>query len=328
MSKQVVTVGIDVGATELWVAIRGRKPQLFEHSQAGMRSLHRWVSGQANGAVVHYCLEATGAYGVHVATYVVSLAEVRVSIVNPAVIAAFARTQMKRSKTDQIDAELIRVYAEQHQPPLWRPESGALRQLAALVAQNDALKEILQQWDNRRHTHQFISDLPAAVSKTQRAVRRALKTQLARVEQAIICLCAADAELAQQIALLETIPGIARRSATQLLAYGGSRWHTYSARAMTAQAGLAPKHHRSGSSIDRKQRIDKQGDRRLRKALYMPALVGIVHNPALKAVYRRLCHNGKLKKVALVACMRKLLVIVRAILTTKQPFTTATQPLT
>jgi len=135
MCKPVETVGIDVGAEELWVAVGGRKPRSFSHSRAGIRPLHQWVRGQVNGTAVHYCLEATGVYGLHVATYLLALTEVRVSIVNPAVIAAFGRAQMKRSKTDPIDAELIRAYAAQHQLPLWRPEPGALRQLAALVTQ-------------------------------------------------------------------------------------------------------------------------------------------------------------------------------------------------
>jgi transposase len=327
MSKVVVTVGIDVGAEELWVSVEGRKPRCFAHSRPGINALHRWVCRQGNG-VVHYCLEATGVYGVHVASQLVSLAGVRVSIVNPAVIAAFGRTQLKRSKTDQIDAALIRRYAEQNQPALWQPERQALRQLGLLVAQADSLKGMLLQWDNRWHTQQFVSDLPAALVHTQRQVRRSLQRQLDKIERAIDDLCATDAELAQQIMLLETIPGIARRAATQLLAYGGSRWVRYSARAMTAQAGLAPKHHRSGSSIDKKQRIDKQGDARLRKALYMPALVGSVHNPALKQHYQNLCDHGKLKKVALVACMRKLLIIARAVLVSRKPFNPKPIPLT
>lgn len=328
MSKTVVTVGIDVGAAELWVAVEGRKPRSFAHSRAGIKALHRWVCRQGNGVAVHYCLEATGVYGVHVASQLVSLAGVEVSIVNPAVIAAFGRTQMKRSKTDQIDAELIRRYGEQNHPALWQPERQVLRQLGLLVAQADTLKHMLRQWDNRGHGQQFVVDLPTEVAQTQRAVRRSLQRQLDKIECAVNHLCAADAELAQQIMLLETIPGIARRAATQLLAYGGSRWLRFSARAMTAQAGLAPRHHRSGSSIDKKQRIDKQGDARLRKALYMPALVGSVHNPALKRHYQRLCDHGKLKKVALVACMRKLLTIARAVLITRKPFDPTLQPLT
>jgi len=328
MSKSVVKVGIDVGASELWVAVPGRRPKAFEHTGAGIQGLHRWVHRLVDGNALHYCLEATGVYSVHAATRLLSFSDVTVSIVNPAVIAAFARTTMKRSKSDAIDAELIRRYAEQHQPSAWRPEAEPLRRLAALVAQADTLKGLLQQWDNHGHAQQFMPDLPATVQKTQRSVRRSLQRQLETIERTIDNLCATDQQLAHQVALLETIPGIARRAATQLLAYGGSRWIRYSARAMTAQAGLAPRHHSSGTSVAKKQRIDRQGDRRLRRALYMPALVGSRYNPALKKLYARLCANGKLKKVALVACMRKLLTIVRAILITKKPFECALRPLT
>ena len=328
MSKHVIVAGIDVGAEELWVAVAGHKPRPFKHNYAGIRSLHRWVSRQVKGTTVHYCFEATGTYSIHVAMRLLSLDDVRISIVNPSVIVAFARTQGRRSKTDPIDAEVIRRYAQHHRPPLWSPESKARRHLAMLVAQADALKGILRQWENRHHSYGFVHDLPMTIAQCQKSIKRSLSRQLRKLEQAINSLCATDSELAHQIALLETIPGIARCAATQLLAYGGSRWQRYSARAMTAQAGLAPKHHRSGSSVSKKERIDKQGDRRLRKALYMPALVGVRYNPILKEHYDRLCNNGKMKKVALTACMRKLLTIVRAILVSKRPFQSTNQHLT
>jgi len=323
MGKHVVTVGIDVGAEELWVAVEGRKPRSFVHSRSGIQSLHRWTSKRARGTIVHYCLEATGVYSVHAASELTRQRQAQVSIVNPVIIVAYARAERKRSKTDQIDAEVIRRYAAERRLPVWRPEPESLRHLAALVAQGDAIKRLLLQWNNREHAQKYIRDLPTEVRRNQRATRRHLENALARIERAIDALCATDAELAQQTALLETIPGIGRRSATRLLAYGGTRWRRYTANAMTAQAGLAPRHHRSGSSVEKKQRIDKQGDRRLRKALYMPALVGSRHNPTLKKLYRRLCDNGKLKKVALTACMRKLLLIVRAVLTKKAPFNMA-----
>jgi transposase len=151
---------------------------------------------------------------------------------------------------------------------------------------------------------------------------------LEQIEKAIADMCAADADLAQKIALLCTIPGIAKTSAVRLIAYGRT-WLTERKRGeLVAHAGLAPHHKQSGTSVKGKSRIDKHGDRRLRKTLYMPALVGAHHNPNLKQFYQRLLTAGKPKMVALVACMKKLLLIVRAILITKKPFDAQYQPLT
>lgn len=320
MGKQVIYIGIDVGARELWCSRDGLKPRCFAHTSVGIRALQRWSLKRAEGRPVHVCIESTGVYGLHVAFLLSQLGGTEISLVNPACIAAFARAQQRRSKTDLIDAEVIRGYAESQKPKLWRPVSKSIRQLYELVAQAEAIQASLQQWSNRRHAHGFVVDLPEAVIKTQRSIERSLLRQLQQIEAAIDQLCASDAALAQQILLLETIPGIARKSAIRLIAFGQAWLTQRSAKALVAHAGLAPHHRLSGSSVRGRSTIDKQGNRKLRKTLYMPALVGIVHNPIIRAFYQRLCNNGKQKKVALVACMKKLLLMVRSMLINKKTF--------
>ena len=156
--------------------------------------------------------------------------------------------------------------------------------------------------------------------KSQVAIERVLENQLAKLETAIKELCMSDKVLRKQVELLCSIPGVAELSAVRMLAYGKSTLTEYSRKELTAHAGLAPRHHQSGSSVRGRSRIAKQGDKRLRTTLYMPALVGIVHNPALKKLYKRLCEAGKPKMVALVACMRKLLLIIQAIIKKQLPF--------
>lgn len=328
MSKQVIYIGVDVGASELWGAAAGLRPRKFKHTSAGIRALHRWAVKQAGAAVVHLCMEATGVYSQSLAMRLVNQPGTEVSIVNPACIKAFANVQLRRSKTDVIDAEVIRSYAESQHPQPWQPASEVLRQLYQLVVQADAIKASLQQWQNRNHSHSYIPDLPKEVLTSQRAIRRTLKRQLQLLEEAIDQLCATNPTLAQKVMLLETIPGIARKSSVQILAYGGQWLTERTPKELVAHAGLAPHHHQSGTSVRGKSRIDKRGDRRLRKALYMPALVGIVHNPALKPFYQRLLANQKMKKVALVASMKKLLLISRSMLIHKTTFDPKYQPLT
>ena len=320
MNKQVLYIGIDVGCEELWVSVPRMKPRRFEHSKRGIRSLYNWAARKASDDQMHFCMEATGVYSVSVASQMINEYQARISIVNPAQIAAYARVQMKRSKTDQIDAEVIRSYAESQKPAVWKPASKPLRQLTALVTQADAIRDCLGQWRNRRHAQKFIPDLPDEVKKTQRSIERSLTTQLKKIETVIVNLCAQESTLAQQVALLCTIPGVADQSAVKLLAYGQDWLTERSAKALTAHAGLAPHHHQSGTSVKGKSRIDKRGNPKLRKTLYMPALVAVHYNPVLMKFYKRLLDNGKPKKLALVAAMRKMLLICRAMLIAKKPF--------
>lgn len=320
MNKQVVYVGIDVGCQELWAAMKGFKPRKFEHTNQGIRSLHAWAARKAGDNQMFFCMEATGVYSTSVASRLIVQTKAIVSIVNPMQIAAFAKVQLRRCKTDSVDAGVICAFAESQIPRTWSPDPEPVRKLYELVSQADAIRASLGQWQNRHHAQRFIADLPDAVKKSQRAIERSLKTQLKRIETAIANLCASDSLLAQQIALLCTIPGVANNSAAKLLAYGRDWLTNNNSKALTAHAGLAPHHRLSGSSVRGKSRIDKHGDHRLRKTLYMPALVGIVHNPRLKSFYQHLIKQGKPKMVALIACMRKLLMIIRAILIKKEPF--------
>jgi len=320
MSKQVLYVGIDVGCKELWVSVPRMKPRKFEHNKRGIRSLYNWAAEKAGDDQLHFCMEATGVYSISVASQMVSKCQGQVSIVNPARITAYGRVQMKRSKTDQIDAEVIRSYAETQSPPAWTPSARPLRQLTSLVTQADAIKDCLGQWRNRHHAQRFIPDLPDEVKKAQRSIERSLTTQLKKIETAIANLCAQESDLTQKVALLCTIPGVAEQSAVKLMAYGQNWLTERSAKALTAHAGLAPHHHQSGSSVKGKSRIDKRGNPKLRKTLFMPALVAVHYNPALMKFYQRLLKNGKPKKLALVAAMRKLLLISRAMLIAKKPF--------
>ena len=320
MNKHLMYVGVDVGQDEVWAVVRGSKPRVFRNSEAGIRALGNWAHTQAQGMGVQFCMEATGVYGRTVAVRLLKGRYGDVSIVNPAQITAYARAQLRRTKTDGVDAQVILSFAQSQHPAPWTPEPPALRRLIHLVTQADAVREDLRRWSNRRHTEKYTDDLPAAVQTSTTRIIRGLRRQLANMERAINELLAAIPELKQQIELLCSIPGIAQLSAVRLLAYGRNTITTYSARALVAHAGLATRHRRSGRSVRGKSQLAKQGDRRLRTALYMPALVGMRRNPRLQPFYQRLVKAGKPKKLAIAACMKKLLVISRAILIDQKPF--------
>ncbi len=129
-----------------------------------------------------------------------------------------------------------------------------------------------------------------------------------------------DADLARQFRLLQTTPGVAQVSAVQLLGELAVLPATLDARQWVAQSGLDPRQHRSGTSVEWAPRLSKLGNRRLRRALYMPALVAVRHDPHLRGFYERLCSHGKAPLQALAAVMRKLLHAFHAMFHLDQPY--------
>ena len=317
MSKSVVYVGVDVGKVELWVSVEGRKVRMFHHTGHGVSGMVRWLRGVGDSQRIQVCMESTGIYSRRLAIRLQRGSGLSVSIVNPLQIKSFRQVLLRRTKTDGVDAEVIRLYAQSQQPPEWHPGSAVQEELTSLVKQADRLRRLLIQSQNRGEHADGVSRV---VRASERAVQRCLREQVAVVEGAIEGLCEQNETLQEQVRLLCTIPGLGTKSATQVLCYGGVPLQERSAKELTAHAGLAPCHRQSGISVRGRSRIAKQGDRRLRTALYMPTLVAVRANPALRTFYHHLIENGKAKKLALIACMRKLLIIIRAILRTNRPF--------
>ena len=328
MSKERFEVGVDVGQSEVWVSLGNGKPRKFKHEVAGVRQLYRWAKEKSGELLLHFCMEATGVYSQSLAVRLLGCGRCEVSIVNPAQIAAFAKAQMRRSKTDQIDAEVIRAYAQSQQPRCWQPERQAIQELAALVAQADALQKTQRAWKNRQHAHQYCPVLPRMVQQTTAKVEQMLQLELEQVQQEIYRLCQNDAELKRDVDLLCTIPGIAELTATRLLAYGKSALTQRTPKQLTAHAGLAPRHRQSGTSLKGRSRLSKQGDARIRFMLYMPTVVALTFNPIIKYHYQRHLANHKPRMVALMACMKKLLLMAQAILISQKPFNPNLKPLT
>jgi transposase len=320
MSKQMVWIGIDVGKDEVWASMAGKKARSFATTMKGMQGMYRWSQSCAGEGEVRLCMESTGVYGYRVAVLCRQLG-VEVSVINPAQITAFSHAQLRRTKTDQVDAEVIRCFAESQRPAPWQPPRKAVSELYWLVSELDALSEIRRQLENREHSRQFVPDLPKEALVASGRVRQSITRQIDNLQKRIEELAASDTEMNQCVQLLCTIPGIKQATATRLIAYGKNHWETHTARQLTAHAGLAPRHRQSGSSIKGKSRLAKQGDKRLRHVLYMPTVCATVHNPYVRATYQRLVANGKPKMLALLAAMRKLIILIRAILRNNKPFT-------
>jgi transposase len=310
-------LGIDVAKDTLAVALVGpAKPRQtsLANTPAGHRELLAWLAKQ-HLTIVGVCLEATGIYGDEVAQ-TLSDAGYRVSVVNPARIAAYAESRLARNKTDQADALLIARFASSEQPEPWLPLSQEVRELRALIRHREAL--ISQQQAERNR--QQLAAHPAHVAQALAEHLSLLTKQLAACEQQIRAHIEQHPELQREIELLDSIKGIGLTTAASIVAETGGLKRYRDSGAVTAYAGLSPRQYRSGSSVQRKTRLSKLGNANLRKALYMPALVARHHNPLLKAFADRLAARGMAAKAVIGAVMRKLLVLAYGVVKSGQPF--------
>jgi transposase len=312
-------LGIDIAKATFDVALLtadGKvKPKRFDNSPAGFSRLETWLKQQfvSDPAALHVCMEATAHYGQTLARYLHERGYC-VSVVNPAATRAFARSELARTKTDKADAARIARFCRAHQPRLWEPPSEEVATLQALVKRLETLQQMHQM------ESQPFGGAADLVKESLQAVLWTLSEQITRTERLIREHIEQHPGLKEQRDLLQSIPGIGAATAAVLLAELGDVTRFHSAKQAVAFAGLCPRLCLSGSSVRGRERLCKMGRSRLRKALYFPAMVGLRHNPALRAMQERLVANGKRPMVVLGAAMRKLLHLAFGVLRSKKPF--------
>lgn len=311
-----LVLGIDVGKSKLHVALlqtQGKtKPKVVANTAQGHQELLSWLSHQGV-TQVHACMEATSVYGEAVAEALYGAGHT-VSIVNPARIKGFAQSELARTKTDTVDAALIARFCAALRPEPWQPVAPEVKQLQALVRRLEALQQMQQQEMNRLEA---ASDL---VRPSIEEHLQYLQTDIKRTQQRIRDHFNQHPELKQRRDLLTSIPGIGQTTAAVILSEIVN-WSIFeSARQLAAYAGLTPQRHQSGTSVRGKTRLCRTGSKRLRKALYLPAVVAKQHNPLIRTFYERLLERGKTKMQSVAAAMRKLLHLVYGVLKSQRPF--------
>ena len=311
-------LGIDVAKKKVDVALRGSDGKVREkavaNTAAGATALLAWVARYHTGPV-HACLEATGTYGIALAERLADAGYV-VSLVNPARIAAYARSRLTRSKTDPVDARLIAEFCEKETPPRWVPPAPELRALQALVRRLDALEEMRTQERNRLAAEPADAVVQASLQHLIDVIEDEMQTLRARIRDHFDQYPG----LRAQRDLLTSIPGIGEATAAVLLAEFGGLTQFRQAAACAAYAGVVPRHIESGTSVRRKPVLSKLGVPLLRKALFYPAMVALRFNPIIVAFGKRLRQKGKHKMVVIAAAMHKLVHLAYGVLKTKKAF--------
>jgi transposase len=173
---------------------------------------------------------------------------------------------------------------------------------------------------NREHALAASQALPAIVIQEMRRHQRYLKHRMERLQREALRLIARDRELDRRFGLMLTVPGIGQSSALQIMGELVMLSDTLDARQWVAFSGIDPSQFTSGTSVQKRPRISRGGSRHLRRALYMPALVAVRHEPHLRAFYQRLLSRGKARLQAVVAVMRKLLHALFAMFRSNQSY--------
>lgn len=313
--------GIDVSALELVVALRsaGRDlaPQKFPNTAAGHRRLRTWLGGA--GAEVRVTLEATGVYSLDLALFLATVESIELAVVNPKLIRRFAQSLDERSKDDPLDARVLLEYGVRMPFRRWHPPTLQQLALREITRHMLVLTESRTATRNRLHAARSTRSTPLCVRHELERSLRQFAAALLRLQRQARRLVAQDAVLESQFQLLLTVPGIAQLSALQLLAEIGLL-RDRKVRQWAKHAGLDVCHYDSGSSVRRQPHISKCGNRFLRRALFMPALVASRFDPALRAFYLHLLARGKAKRQALTALMRKLLHAIFGMFHHPQPY--------
>lgn len=315
-----VFVGIDVSASSLEFAYRAQG-KLVRKTVANDDAGHRQLIGELHRfETVRVVMEATGVYGIDLALAIDEAAGMELMVANPRAVNAFAKSLLQRSKTDRADALAILEFAERMPFSAWRRPSNQAFALRAISRRIYAVNDMIRKEKNRDHISNHLDALPRSVTLSVNRMLRLLEQELKRLRAAALKIIAADAELTQKYELLLSVKGIGSASAINILGELALVAPDMSARQWVAHAGLDPRFYDSGTSVHKLPRISKQGNKHLRSALYMPAVVAANCEPAVILFRNELLARGKKKRQTHVAVMRKLLHAIHGMFATRQPW--------
>jgi transposase len=308
MSESTVFVGIDVSKAHLDVAVRPEgRPFTVQNDEPGITTLVERLRGLQPHLVV---LEATGGLEVPLVSALAAVA-VPLVVANPRQVRDFAKATGQLAKTDTLDAQILARFAETVRPTPRPLPDAETQELAALLGRRRQLIEMLTAEKNR------VGSAPRRVRKGIQAHITWLERRLTETDDDLSTTIHASPVWREKDDLLQSTPGVGPILATTLLA-SLPELGTLNRKQIAALVGVAPFNCDSGTL--RGKRIVRGGRASVRAVLYMSALVAARYNPVIKAFYRRLRQAGKPAKVALTACMRKLLTILNAMLKHQTPW--------
>lgn len=312
-----IVLGVDIAKKKFDVTLLGpnekKWQQTFANTVAGFKKLLTWLQ-QHTSDQVHVCMEATSVYWEELAEYLYE-AGYQVSVVNPFRIKGYAMSELRRSKTDAIDGDVIANFCRSKNLKLWTPPTKEQKKLRALVRHLETLKKSRTQQTNRLHVAR-----DPEVKASLKSILAILNTEIQQIEKRIRALIDKDPDLKEKKELLESIQGFGEKTAIHILAEMYDLEKYESARSAATDVGVTTSHYRSGTSVRRRPKMSYMGKTSIRGALHFPAITAMHHNPIIKEFVKRLEAKGKHNGVIRVAVMRKLMHLAYGVLKHRKPF--------
>jgi transposase len=318
--KQVV--GIDVSKDTLSLSYgtlsinqekQITKPITVDNNQKGFKELMSFAKknkGTSN-AYLYFVMEATGVYYENLA-YFLTEKHQKVIVVLPNKTKNYSKTLDIKSKTDKLDAQMITQFALERQMQLWQLPSPVMKALKSLTREYQSIKSMAAQLKNQLHAKEYsYQPLKQSIQRSQKTLS-VFQKQLKEIEQQIKELVEKDSELNDRINKIDKIEGVGFMTAVSVIAETNGFALIESTKQLASYAGLDIVYNESGLK-KHKTSISKKGNRFLRQAVYMPAISACKYNPRLKQLYIRLVIKKNIKKVAIVAVARKLLILIYTI---------------
>ena len=309
-------IGIDVSKATFVVAYSPEKTsrtRTFKNTANGIHEFIRTISKDE-----HHCvMEATGNYS-SLLVYLLSEAGIATSLENPLKVKNFARAMLSTVKTDEIDARLIALYGEKMQPAPYKLRSDAI---LTLKQKRTVIRQLKKQLIATKNLKGSMEVLPFFDSKCRKSIEQTiafLAKQVKHLEDDLAVL--ADSEQKKQMDLLTSIKGIGVTLAAALIMTTGGFTYFGNAKQLTRYLGLSPTYQQSGTSVNFKGHINRNGDSTLRSQLYVAAFSSLRCNAECRACYDRLRSNGKPGKVAVIAVANKLVRQAFAVVKQEKPY--------
>jgi transposase len=290
----------------------------FRNSKSGHQQAIAWL--QRGSKRVRVCLEATGIYHLQLALALDRAPGIELMVLNPRAARRFAEAQMVRGKTDKVDAMVLLHYLERMPFRTWSAPGEQRLVLQSMAHRLAQLTKEQTRERSRLHATERAGPHTQLAQHDIRVHLRYLQRRYQQLEAKAIALMKQHGVMAEDMQLVDTVPGFAETSAMQVLAEVGVLPDDLQPQQWVAQAGLDPKPDESGTSVRSPRHISKEGNAKLRAALFYPSMSACRCDPNVRAFYQKLLARGKTKRAAQTAVMRKLLHSIWAIMKYRQPW--------
>ena len=303
-SQQLKMIGVDVAKAKLDIAIDNQKVITLNNTE---KAFEKWLKKLSISENSCFVMEASGGYEKKFVSFLLGK-KLKVAVVNAKRVRDFANAMGTYAKNDLIDAEMIRQYAEaahaRSHLQLRTPRSEVEQEIEALLKRRRQLIEL--QTAEKQHLEAVCDKV--VIHSIELTIRH-FKQEIAKIEAIIRKNINDDTDLKEKMKQLLAVEGIGEICALVMI-FQLPELGKVSGKEITSLVGLAPYSKDSGKKRGRRAIFGGRAD--VRSILYMATLSAIRHNPIIKAFYQRLLGKAKMKKVAITACMRKLLIILNA----------------